>query len=327
MNERETLENLPMTTRRKLLGAGAAGVGAVALGALPLDAAAADTVPLAESGEPGGAGGWSGGALAIPATPAGAHVTVAHSFDAQVVGAGNEKFFSIGAWSTDGVLRMPLDVPPGARVLRVDFYAHRSAVGTVTAEIWSAAADATAFDNLFDVTTASGSGIIQGSNTTPFTVAPGCRLYARCSGLSSTVQMAAVIVTYIHPELTLVTLNLPERVYDSRVGNPPLGVTKGKLTNGATRVVDCTEGGAVPGANVKAVLVNLTVTGTNAAGFLALFRTGIAWPGNSSINWDHVNQTSGNMALVATDTLSRITAYCALGASTDFIVDVLGYYV
>jgi len=97
------------------------------------------------------------------------------------------------------------------------------------------------------------------------------------------------------------------RIYDSRNGFAPLGVTKGQLANGAVRVIDTTFGGAVP-AGASAALVNLTVTNTSPAGFLALFANGISWPGNSSINWDHANQSIANLAVVALDATAKLQA-------------------
>ena len=137
------------------------------------------------------------------------------------------------------------------------------------------------------------------------------------------------VVTYVDQKPQLNLLSTPQRVYDSRAGFPPLGVTKGQLANGATRTIDLTLGGtgSVPSANVRAALVTLTVTNTNAAGFLALFRNGIVWPGNSSINWDHAGQSIAVSTVVATNTVSEINAYCSLGSNADFIIDVQGYYV
>ncbi len=66
----------------------------------------------------------------------------------------------------------------------------------------------------------------------------------------------------------------PKRVYDSRAGNPPLGVTKGPLSNG-TRVVNLLNGVVLPaGVKPKGLLVNLAVVNTSASGFLSLYENG-----------------------------------------------------
>lgn len=118
----------------------------------------------------------------------------------------------------------------------------------------------------------------------------------------------------------------PVRVYDSRAGYPPAAVVKGQLSNGAFRVVDAKANGSGLPAGATAALVNLTVTKTSTAGFVALYRNGIAWPGTSTINWDHADQTTANMAVVALDASALFRAYASLGSACDFLVDVIGYW-
>jgi hypothetical protein len=125
---------------------------------------------------------------------------------------------------------------------------------------------------------------------------------------------------------SLTILPATVRCYDSRVGSPPAGGTKGKITSAATRQIDTTNNSTGVPAGATAVLVNLTVANTSVAGFLALFKGGIAWPGTSSINWDHAGQAIANLAVVALDPTAKIAAYCTAGASCDFIIDVIGYY-
>jgi hypothetical protein len=116
------------------------------------------------------------------------------------------------------------------------------------------------------------------------------------------------------------------RVYDSRAGQAPLNVTKGALANGAIRVIDLNITGALP-YGTTAVMVNLAiVSNASTAGWLALWKNGVAFPGNASINWDHANQTISNMAVVAVDTSYKFQAKVMPGSSADFIVDLVGYY-
>jgi hypothetical protein len=114
------------------------------------------------------------------------------------------------------------------------------------------------------------------------------------------------------------------RVYDARDGQAPFDVQKGKLDSLSDRAIDMTKASSGVPAGATAVVVNLTVTNTNAAGWLALFKNGIPWPGNSSINWDHANQTIANLAVVALDQTAKIEAHCS--GATDFVIDVIGYY-
>jgi hypothetical protein len=119
-------------------------------------------------------------------------------------------------------------------------------------------------------------------------------------------------------------LKTPVRCYDSRPGDPPLGVTKGQLLDGQERVIDATVGGGVP-AGARSIQVNLTVVNTGPAGFLALFANGVAWPGNSSINWTVPGTVLANGTLVTLDATGKFKARAK--SNTDLIVDVLGYHL
>jgi len=116
------------------------------------------------------------------------------------------------------------------------------------------------------------------------------------------------------------------RCYDSRAGFAPLTVVKGKLNDGQTRSdIDLKVNGgagAIP-SGISAAIVNLTATGTSAAGFLGLFKNGTAWPGTSTINWSAANSNIANTTVVAVDSLSRVAVRAA--GSADFIIDVIGY--
>ena len=126
-----------------------------------------------------------------------------------------------------------------------------------------------------------------------------------------------------NPQLNL--LPTPIRVYDSRPGANPASVAKGTLANNETRVIDCTFSGAVP-AGAAAAMVTLTLTGTSAGGFMALWRNGLADPGTSSINWDHSGTNVAVTTVVALDAAAKLIARTGPNASTHFIIDVIGFY-
>jgi len=121
----------------------------------------------------------------------------------------------------------------------------------------------------------------------------------------------------------LTMLASPYRCYDSRPGEPPLSVAKGKLTGPNERVIDVSVGGTVP-TFATAALINLTATNTNAAGFLSVFPNGTVWPGTSTINWFAANSNIANTTIVALDALRRFKVH-AVG-SADFVVDVIGFF-
>lgn len=114
-----------------------------------------------------------------------------------------------------------------------------------------------------------------------------------------------------------------QRVYDSRPGFNPPGGTKGPLGTGQERPVDCKVGSAVP-AGAVAVLANVTIVSASSRGFLAAFKNGIAWPGNSTINWDHFDQVAANSAVIALDTSAQFRVRAS--NPTHYIVDVIGSY-
>jgi hypothetical protein len=116
----------------------------------------------------------------------------------------------------------------------------------------------------------------------------------------------------------------PVRVYDSRPGNPPLAVAKGPLSNG-TRTINLLTGLTLP-VTPQGVLTVLTVVNTSASGFLALWRAGIGWPGTSSINWFTANEIVANAAYTDLDAAGNALVKVPANASTDFFVDVVGYY-
>ncbi len=116
------------------------------------------------------------------------------------------------------------------------------------------------------------------------------------------------------------------RAYDSRAGQVPTGVAKGQLASGQERTVDLRVGSGVP-AGATAALLNVTVTGTSAGGFLKLFKPGAAVPSASAINWVAAGSNLANHATVAVSPTAGVTVRCGgSGAVTDVIIDVMGYY-
>lgn len=115
------------------------------------------------------------------------------------------------------------------------------------------------------------------------------------------------------------------RVYDSRPNYDPLGVVKGVL-NGAERTVDCLFGGDGVRDGAGAVLVNVTVVNTSAAGWMSLFEAGIAWPGTSTLNWYQAGSVVANIAVVPCSIQALITAKVPANSSTHFLVDLIGFY-
>ena len=312
-------------SRRAWLGGGAASAATAAFAALSFDVASA-----APAGDGSLAAGGVGAPSAAPPTIVGSLAGAVAAFDFSVASpsAGQDKVLANGgAYATGGVsLEAPLELPAGSRLLRVDTYGYRSSAGSVFAAIARKNVHSGA-SSIMGTTQMTGTGLVTDSHvfTTPPTVAIGERWFLNAASLSASSVIVGAVYQYFPPNPELHLLNAPVRVYDSRAGFAPLAVTKGKLANAATRIIDTKLSGAVP-AGASAALVSVTVTGTDAAGFLALYRNGIAWPGTSTVNWDHVGTSTAVTTVVAVDGAALLRAYVAAGASTDFLIDVIGFY-
>jgi hypothetical protein len=123
-------------------------------------------------------------------------------------------------------------------------------------------------------------------------------------------------------------LAAPLRVYDSRARGD------GPLAAGGQRTVTLTAGAATatppPGVPLQptGAMISLTLTLTVDRGFMAVFATGATYQGNSNINWFGDNQSLAVTTVTAMDADQKITVLAGGpdGASTHFVVDVIGYY-
>jgi hypothetical protein len=119
-------------------------------------------------------------------------------------------------------------------------------------------------------------------------------------------------VGYVPPPQAFVPNNPVPRVLDTRI-------TGGKLQNNEERVVPL----GVPGF-ASAAVINLTITETELAGFVAVFAANVPWPGNSSINWSVTGQNLANSVITAVDSNGHIKIRGGVNP-THVVIDVLGY--
>jgi len=106
------------------------------------------------------------------------------------------------------------------------------------------------------------------------------------------------------------------RVLDTRLPGP----LTGKLGPGQEKVVPLGFAGA------RTAVINLTITETVGAGFVAVFSAGIPWPNNSSINWSASNQNIANGVITAVDSTGSIKIR---GGSnpTHVVIDRIGFMI
>ncbi|MEO8827325.1 MAG: hypothetical protein ABI385_01365 [Lapillicoccus sp.] len=111
----------------------------------------------------------------------------------------------------------------------------------------------------------------------------------------------------------------PARLLDTRYG---VGAPKAPIGKGRAISLQVTGRGGVPASGVKAVVLNLTATRTQAAGHLSAYPSGGARPNTSVVNY-------GRDETIANSVIAKVGAGGKVGifswAGVDAIVDVQGY--
>ena len=110
----------------------------------------------------------------------------------------------------------------------------------------------------------------------------------------------------------------PTRLLDTRIG---LGAA-GAIASGADQTLTVT-GGVVP-TDATAVLLNLTVDQTAAAGWLSAYPSGVSAPTVSNLNFV-AGQTTANLAMVKVGTNGAVKLRNGAPTATQVVADVVGY--
>jgi hypothetical protein len=146
----------------------------------------------------------------------------------------------------------------------------------------------------------------------------GTASYMVLMDLMTTTQFVnGVLVGYLPPPQSFISLPAILRVLDTRT-------TGGKLQPNEERVVDL----QLP-PFARAGVINLTVTETEVAGFVAVFPANVPYPGNSSINWAASNQNIANGVITGLDTTGTTGKVKIRGGvnPTHVVIDVQGYLI
>jgi len=108
----------------------------------------------------------------------------------------------------------------------------------------------------------------------------------------------------------------PTRLMDTRNGHGPIGP-------GATLVLPIAGLNGVP-SNATAVVLNVTVTGPTAAGFMTVWPAGASQPLTSDLNY-LASQTVPGLVVVKLGSGGAVDFFNATG-STNVVVDIVGWY-
>lgn len=116
----------------------------------------------------------------------------------------------------------------------------------------------------------------------------------------------------------------PTRLLDTRNGTGTGGV-KAKVGSNSHLSLQVDGVGGIPSGNVGAVILNVTVTGASANGFITAYADGQAVPNASNVNYA-AGQTVPNLVVVPVGADGKVDFENTSSGSTDLIADVFGYY-
>ncbi len=163
------------------------------------------------------------------------------------------------------------------------------------------------------LSTAAGGGVKTQSFSTNVELTAGGS-YAMEVFCSAGDSILGMTVGYVPPAQAFIpyTGTLP-RVLDTRdAGQTKFAANEERVIDLSSRLI----------ATARAAVINLTADATGGGGFLSAYADGIAWPGNSTVNFSGANQTVANAAVV-TMVNGRIKVRSGVNGS-HVIVDVVG---
>jgi hypothetical protein len=329
----------PGISRRRALtslGAGTAAVAAAAAGlggGIPVGAVATDD-PNQGDAQPPATGSITGTLVEshVPTVPGVSYVGINYArFFPYSDSSAKQVQPGAGTYATGGgSLIAPLDVPHGSMLYDITGWGGAGSAVQVRRAMYGTYT----WDTLTTLTLPAGAGIVS-SNQRFMVGAVPTLIPVDLTHASYHVQLTAgtpatalldLRIGYVGPRGF--TAIVPTRVYDSR--EPGAG---GHLASGTTR--DVSVANAIPAfggtnnvvpAGAAAIAYNLTIADTNGSGFLAVYNQGGAFSA-SAINWFGSGQLLANAGIVSLGGDRMVTVQCGGGGSTNFLIDVTGYFV
>lgn len=141
---------------------------------------------------------------------------------------------------------------------------------------------------------------------------------------SGSVQVIADVTGYFTPVSASGYTSLsPARLLDTRKG---IGAPTGVVGQGqaVTLTIAGADGGQLPSSGIKAVALNVTVTGTLGTGYVTAYPDGTTRPTASNLNFTP-GATLANMVIVPVGADGKIDLYNS-STGTQIIADVDGYF-
>ena len=223
-----------------------------------------------------------------------------------------------------GTLRVPAD----AKLLTVS--AIVTGADSVTAELWAhdmSAGDYIGGTYLATKTSATPTGHVAITVPTSTTVPSDHQMEVRVTGLTAATPLVGLRYSY-QPVSSGFYPITPTRVYDSRdtgqAGPMPSGSTRDVSVANATSWA----GGAlnVVPDGAYAVTYNLTCADAVTQGHLGIYPKGGTMKA-SAMNWFMTGEIVANGGVVTLGGDRQVTVQAGGGGSTNFILDITGYYI
>ena len=143
------------------------------------------------------------------------------------------------------------------------------------------------------------------------------------TGYATVTQTSATTAAVTSPIPGTFVGFVPSRMLDTRDGT---GAAKTAVAASGTVALQVTGRGGVPATGVSAVVLNVTVTDTQAPGYVTAYPSGTTKPLASNLNF-LANTTIPNLVVVKVGSNGQVNLYNGSTSSIDLVADIAGYYL